>query len=133
MWSKWKQLSEVQRSQYVLGGLAVLILVGVMARSNTDQDKVPVSLEMPAEAQMDAPADPYEALSADPQQALGSGKSNAGSLPPTAVVDGVTYSGEEQIEALTQAARDAGLNEMEARRTGQETAILCNGNPDCLR
>jgi uncharacterized protein (DUF2252 family) len=54
-------------------------------------------------------------------------------LPLTAVVDGVTYSGQEQIDAMTQAARDAGMDEATARRTGREAAILCNGNPDCLR
>jgi hypothetical protein len=52
---------------------------------------------------------------------------------PTTVVDGRTYTPDEQVEALTQAARDAGLDEPAAERVGNEAAILCNGNPDCLR
>jgi hypothetical protein len=53
--------------------------------------------------------------------------------PPPAVVDGVTYSGEQQVDAMTQAARDAGMDEAAAKRTGEEAAMLCNGNSDCLR
>jgi hypothetical protein len=55
------------------------------------------------------------------------------SVPPAAVVDGVVYSRDEQITAMTQAARDAGMNEATAQRVGQQAAALCNGNPDCLR
>ena len=65
-----------------------------------------------------------------------SGKGAQGSSPearPGAWVDGQFYSQPEQIDALTGAARDAGYDEPTAREIGRDAAILCNGDPDCLR
>ena len=69
-----------------------------------------------------------------PQTPRGSSTSQvAPSVPRPTLVDGVTYTGEEQVEAMTRAARDAGMDEATARRTGEEAAMLCNGDPECLK
>ena len=137
MWSKWMSLTAIQRSQYVLAALVVMVFAGEAVQSWSDRRKPAIveaaNVEMPAEGGMDAAAVPYDASPEVPLTSTPAAGSSAAKVPPTAVVDGVTYTGEEQIEALTQAARDAGLSEAEARRTGEEAAILCNGNPDCLR
>ena len=52
---------------------------------------------------------------------------------PSAVVDGVEYSGQQQIDAMTQAARDAGMDEATAQSVGRDAAALCGGDPACLR
>ena len=39
----------------------------------------------------------------------------------------------EQLEGMTQAARDAGYDEATAQQIGRDATALCNGNPECLK
>ena len=119
----WKNLNSIQKTQAAVVAFVVMLILVVGTSAIAPQKSQPMSqvqVENPQNSMpMPAPA-PVAAREGRP-------------VPPTAVVDGVTYTGEQQVEALTQASRDAGMDEATARRTGEEAAALCNGNPDCLR
>lgn len=46
---------------------------------------------------------------------------------------GDTSNRTREIEGMTQAARDAGYDEVTSQRLGSEAAALCNGDPKCLQ
>lgn len=121
MWRWFKSRDLSDRLLIIFGGLIALLFV----LDNFDSP-----------SPLDASAD--QSLSTVPRSSDSTtdrpgGDYASAPTPPAAVVNGSTYSGREQIEAMTQAARDAGMDEATARRTGEEAAVLCNGNPDCLR
>ena len=119
----WKDLNSIQKTQAAaVAFIAIFVLIVAVGTSAiAPRNSRPRSQVQTANPQnsMPIPAAPIAAREGRP-------------VPPTAVVDGVTYTGEQQVEALTQASRDAGMDEATARRTGEEAAALCNGNPDCL-
>ena len=124
MKSFWTNLNSIQKTQFVAVTCVAIFLLAVAARtypfaSRDSRTAAPVR-PVPSQISRPAPAAPMAARGAQ-------------SVPPTAVVDGVTYTGEQQVEALIQAGKDAGMDDDTARRTGEEAAALCNGNPECLR
>ena len=124
MMKYWNSLNSIQKTQgAVVSLVAVIILLAAFGSSSRPQRN-----SLPVATTDAAPSRYATQTSAAPR--VGSA---IRPVPPTAVVDGVTYTGEQQVEALTQASRDAGMDEATARRTGEEVAALCNGNPDCLR
>ena len=121
----WKNLNSNQKTQAAAVAFVVLLIlvVAVDTSAIAPQKSLPMS-----QVQVENPQNSMPMPASSPV-AVREGRP----VPPTAVVDGVAYTGEQQVEALTQAGRDAGMDEATARRTGEEAAALCNGNPDCLR
>ena len=121
MWEWFKSRDRSDRLLIIFGALfAIMILSQTLSSANRPND---------SKSRVDSSIPRTYASGAD----RSAGGYASSSVLPTAEVDGVTYSGQEQIDAMTQAARDAGMDEATARRTGEEAAVLCNGNPDCLR
>ena len=120
----WNNLNSIQKTQ-----AAAVVLISIFVLIVAVGNSIPVPKNSRATTELrEANSQDLQRISAAPITAR-----ESRSMPPTAVVDGVVYTGAQQVEALTQASRDAGMDEATARRTGEEAAALCNGNPDCLR